>query len=235
MLQLKTLPLWARKLGRGLVTIFVCKVCLIGAAMTLGSCQSNEEDYKTLQKEEALSSFESLVMSTTPKIKNLMDEYPDVVKNPDLMDQKRVLRLEKEVNTLLQPMVLSTKKLLKWYEVEEEYLKQEFINPNDPRIALIGLLLLAAESSENQEVALNFAQAFGTVGYAYNTLPSAAQSDWVDCLIIAVGIDVAVEFFKGNVTKTFAKKAIRKIASRALGFVGAAIAVYEFGSCMGWY
>jgi len=235
MLQLKTLPLWAKRLGRGLVVIFVCKVCLIGAAMTLESCQSNEEEYKTIQQEEALNSFEALVKNTTPKIKHLMEDYPAVLKNPDLLDQKSVQKLEKEVNTLLQPMVQGTKKLLKWYEVEEEYLSQEFTDTNDPRIALVGLFLLAAENREKQAVALNFAQAFGTLSYAQDAELSEAKPDWVDCMITAVGIDLVVEFLKGNVTEAIAKKAIKKIASRALGFIGAAVAIYEYGSCMGWY
>lgn len=235
MLQLKTLPLWAKRLGKGLVAIFVLKVCLIGAAITLESCQSNEEEYKVFQQEEALTSFELLVRNTTPKIKHLMEEHPAVLKNPDLLDQKSVMKLEKEVKTLLQPMVHETKDLLKWYDVEEEYLAEEFADPNDPRIALVGLFLLAAESKEKQGVALNFAQAFGTFSYAQDTQLSEAKPDWVDCLITAVGIDVAVEFLKGNVTEAIAKKAIRKIASRTLGFLGAAIAVYEFGSCMNWF
>ncbi len=235
MLQLKTLPIWAKRLARGMVAIFLIKVCLIGATITLQSCQSNEEEYKTLQKEEALTSFEVLVKNTTPKIKDLMEDHPNVLKNPDLLDQKSVRKLEKEVNTLLQPLVNSTKKLLKWYEVEDEYLTQEFTDPNDPRIALVGLFLLAAESNEKQGVALNFAQAFGTLGYAQDAQLSEAKPDWVDCMITAVGIDAVVEFLKGNVTEAIAKKAIKKIASRAMGFIGAAVALYEFGSCMGWY
>ncbi len=235
MLQLKTLPLWAKRLGKGLVAIFICKVCLLGAAMTLESCQSNEEEYKTLQQEEALNSFEVLVKNTTPKIKNLMEEHPSVLKNPDLLDQKSAQKLEKEANTLLQPLVHSTRKLLKWYEVEDEYLNQEFTDPNDPRIALVGLFLLAAESQEKQGVALNFAQAFGTLSYAQNPQLTEDKPEWVDCMITAVGIDAVVEFLKGNVTEAIAKKAIKKIASRAMGFIGAAVALYEFGSCMQWY
>jgi hypothetical protein len=235
MLQLKTLPLWAKRLGRGLVAIFVCKVFLIGAAMTLESCQSTEEEYKTLQQEEALTSFEVLVKNTTPRIKHLMEEQPAIRKNPDLLDQKSVQKLEKEVNSLLQPLVHSTKNLLKWYEVEEEYLNQEFTDPNDPRIALVGLFLLAAESKEKQGVALNFAQAFGTLSYAQDAQLSEAKPDWVECMITAVGIDAVIEFLKGNVTEAIAKKAIKKIASRTMGLLGAAVALYEFGNCMGWY
>jgi len=238
MLQLKTLPFWAKRLARGMAAIFVIKVCLLGAAITLESCQSNEEEHKTQQQEEALTSFEVLVKNTTPKIKDLMEDHPNVLKNPDLLDQKSVQKLEKEVNILLQPLVHSTRKLLKRYEVEEEYLNQEFKDPNDPRIALVGLLLLAAENKEKQAVALNFAQAFGTFSYAQdapNNEITEDKPDWVVCMITAVGIDAVVEFLKGNVTEAIAKKAIKKIASRTLGLLGAAVALYEFGNCMDWY
>jgi hypothetical protein len=238
MLQLKTKSIWTKRLARGLVVLFGIKVCLIGAAMSLESCQSNEENYKMLQREESLSSFETLVRNTTPKIKQALEEQPALLKNPEILDQKNVQKLGQDVKNILQPMVASTKQLLKWYEVEEEFLTQEFTDPNDPRIALIGLFLLAAERQEKQEVALNFAQAFGTFTYAQdapNNELSEARPDWVECMIIAVGIDAVVEFFKGNVTEAIAKKAIKKIASRALGVVGAAVALYEFGSCMGWY
>lgn len=235
MLQIKTLSIWAKRLARGMVAISVIKVCLIGAAMTLESCQSNEEEYKQLQQEEILLSFEALVKNTTPKIRHLMEEYPDAIRKPEIMSKKSIQELEKEVKFLLEPLVDQTKILLKWYDVGEEYLAKEFADPNDPRIALVGLFLLAAENSEKQEVAINFARAFGTFSYAQDADLTEAKQDWVDCMITAVGIDAVVEFLKGNITETIAKKAIKKIASRALGFIGAAVAMFEFGSCMGWY
>ena len=35
--------------------------------------------------------------------------------------------------------------------------------------------------------------------------------------------------------KALLKKAIRKVATRALGWIGAAVFVYEFGDCMDWW
>ncbi|NJX16637.1 hypothetical protein [Tamlana crocina] len=59
--------------------------------------------------------------------------------------------------------------------------------------------------------------------------------NWYDCMLRSVGVDAVIELFNGKVTKQVAKKALRKILSRTLGWVGAGIAVYEFGSCMEWY
>jgi hypothetical protein len=51
----------------------------------------------------------------------------------------------------------------------------------------------------------------------------------------AVGIDPVIELINGNLTKSLAKKAIRKIVGSTLGWVGAAVAIYEYGDCMEWY
>lgn len=64
---------------------------------------------------------------------------------------------------------------------------------------------------------------------------SLYAQDTYDFALSAVGIDAVLELFNGKVTRAIAQKAIRKIASRTLGWVGAAWAAYEFGDCMGWY
>ncbi|TDU33705.1 hypothetical protein BXY82_3140 [Gelidibacter sediminis] len=68
-----------------------------------------------------------------------------------------------------------------------------------------------------------------------NNISNRMEPDYYDCLLRAVGIDAVIELFNGKVTKEIAKKAIRKVVGRTMGWVGAAIAVYEFGSCMNWY
>jgi hypothetical protein len=87
-------------------------------------------------------------------------------------------------------------------------------------------LALLSVKTNNNEVAMNLSGLFVSSMYA---------QDGYDCALRAVGIDAVIELFNGKVTKQIAKKAIRKIASRALGWVGAAWAAYEFGDCMGWY
>ena len=65
---------------------------------------------------------------------------------------------------------------------------------------------------------------------------SVYAQDTFDCLIRSVGIDAVVEFVKVKIiTKKAIYKLIRKVAKRALGPIGAAWAIYEFGQCMGWY
>lgn len=139
------------------------------------------------------------------------------------------------VRAALNPALAQSKKLLRTYGVSEEFLNNEFKDPNDPRIILAGLCFLATERQDGQARSINRAHLFDLGLFANHSFLFGAQKDWMECLLTAVGVDAIVEFLKGNITETLAKKAIRKIASRTLGWIGAALAVYEYGSCMDWY
>ncbi|QBA65493.1 hypothetical protein [Muriicola soli] len=236
MTQLKMLQLRVKGMAGNLAWFINIKVFLITGLIVLGSCETQESDYEKPDNKKAVALFEEVVRKTTPKVRGLIEKYPELLSEKGSMKEERVQALEKETREVLLPMVNGTKALLKSYNVNEKDLRQEFQEKDDPRIALVGLMILASESKEQMAVARNFVNAFRTVGYSLQgaTLEEA-KKDWVDCLIVAVGIDVVVDFVNGNVTEAIAKKAIKKIASRALGAIGAAIAVYEFGSCMGWY
>lgn len=65
------------------------------------------------------------------------------------------------------------------------------------------------------------------------------ENDLYDCALRSLGISALTEAFekglKSEAGKKALKKAIRKVAARTLGWVGAAWAAYEFGDCMGWW
>ena len=64
------------------------------------------------------------------------------------------------------------------------------------------------------------------------------QSQIFDCALSAIGITAIGELISNGISK-MGKRAVRvlmrKIASKYLGWVGAAIAAYEFGDCMEWW
>ena len=70
-----------------------------------------------------------------------------------------------------------------------------------------------------------------------------SDNDWYDCALRSLGIEALIKLFDSGISSaaksTIKKKALRKmvvkVASRTLGVIGAAIAVYEFGDCMDWY
>ena len=115
-------------------------------------------------------------------------------------------------------------------ELLESELGEDFYDLDDPRIALIGLAILAANDESGNQTAMNFAGMFGTTVYAQDTY---------DCVLRTIGITALTDAINNGLSssagKAALKKAIRKIASRVLGWVGAAWAAYEFGDCMGWW
>jgi hypothetical protein len=90
--------------------------------------------------------------------------------------------------------------------------------------------LIAEEQNPSMAATFDYASFFGT---------SAHASQIGECAGDALGVsDIALAISGGLQTsagKALLKKAIRKIATRALGWIGAAVFVYEFGDCMDWW
>ena len=79
----------------------------------------------------------------------------------------------------------------------------------------------------------SFFQAFGI-----NSAKAQAQDTFGGCLADAIGITAAFEVVSNGVAglgKKGVLKIIKKIGGRALGPIGAALAAYDFGDCMGWW
>jgi hypothetical protein len=89
--------------------------------------------------------------------------------------------------------------------------------------------LIAEEERQNSISSLGFSNVF---------IQSANASEIGECAGDALGVSalaaVVDQGLHTQAGKALLKKAIRKVASRALGWVGAAIFAYEFMDCMGW-
>ncbi len=187
------------------------------------ACQKEAEfpEYRNVARELALDGLEKAVR-----------ESGTVIAGPA---KTSLTERRDAVQKALRPALSESKKLLFTYGISEDYLKKEFKDLNDPRILLAGVWLLSAERKDSQARSIHRAHMFGLGFLAQENSLTESQPDWMECMLIAVGVDAIVEFVKGNITETLAKKAIRKIASRTLGWVGVALALYEYGNCMGWY
>tara|TARA_R110002073_G_scaffold108336_9_gene243611 strand:+ start:44811 stop:45632 length:822 start_codon:yes stop_codon:yes gene_type:complete len=137
---------------------------------------------------------------------------------------------EQPVIDALQPSIKNAKSYLYSLGLTDVEIENELQGSEDSNLVLVVMSLIDAENKNNSTTAFNYNDLFGQSVYAM-----ATPQDWYDCLLRSVGIDAVVELFNGKVTKEIAKKAIRKVASRTLGWIGVAIAVYEYGDCMGWY
>ena len=98
------------------------------------------------------------------------------------------------------------------------------------------VMALIAEEENPGGVAssMNFSSLFITSAHA-----TSVEQDTYDCALRAFGITAITDVVNNGISsaagKKALKKAIRKVASRVLGWVGAAWAAYEFGDCMGWW
>lgn len=220
-----------KRFGKGMLAVFVIKLLLFGGAFIIQSCQTDSIEYsQNIEQELALFKFEGLVKTSIPKIQSIVVEQHNLSfsKNTSAVVATNT---DKEIREILMPMVTGTKELLATFDFTETDLSEEFNDLEDPRIALIGLAVLAAKDETNNQTAMNFANIFGKTVYA---------QDAYDCLLRSVGIDAVIELVNSKTigsraAKKLMKKAVRKIASRTLGWVGAAVAIYEFGDCMNWY
>jgi hypothetical protein len=205
------------KFAKGVFAIFTIKLLFFGIVFLNQACQNDIGIIENEEQQIALDNFENLAKQTTVKFNNL------ALKNDYFLSTNQK-QTEQEAKNIIQPLIDGSKELFSFYGVSEsDFL--ENLDSQDPRIAILGLALLSAKR-KNNKVAMNFSELF--VGNLY-------AQDTFDCAIRAVGIDAVITLFNGKVTKEIAKKAIKKIAKRALGWVGAAWAAYEFGDCMGWY
>jgi hypothetical protein len=90
--------------------------------------------------------------------------------------------------------------------------------------------LIAEEQNSGLAASFNYASLFGTSMHASQIGECAGDALGISAItaVINQGLHTAAG-------KKLLKKAIRKVASRALGWIGAAIFVYEFADCMGWF
>lgn len=92
------------------------------------------------------------------------------------------------------------------------------------------MMLIAEEERSSSLAHVNFTNPFITSAYASQIGECAGDALGVSAIaaVVSEGLHTAAG-------KELMKKAMRKVASRALGWVGAAIFVYEFGDCMNWW
>lgn len=90
--------------------------------------------------------------------------------------------------------------------------------------------LIAEEQNSSLAATFDNAILFGTSAHASRIGACAGDALGISAIagVFAAGIN-------SSAGKALLKKAIRRVASRALGWVGAGIFVYEFGDCMDWW
>lgn len=217
---------------------------------------SIDEDLGDNQLDETILIYLLYPKNTQEDIKNLTEE---VVTIQDLSDLIRLtdavlqyqpnnenIKYKIEVSKAsimngINPMIKTAKEYLYSRGFSEEEIQMMIEENNAQESDLIPFVLKLSEASISEEsnqktptsqLKTNFSSILFTPLYAEVPLNS---SDYQSCALEAIGFDIAYSLAWSG-AKTWGKIAIKKafttIAKRALGPVGAAIAVVEFGICL---
>lgn len=242
------------KFAKGMFAIFTIKLLLLGVVTLNQACQKDDNHNLLIdsQKEKVLKKFENSLKNIAPKTNKITSNFfkkkssYKTLQAKGIIDESNIIEIldnlesktEIEVKNLLYPLVDDSQELLLSYGITENDLKEIFyeigiLDINDPSLIIISEMILAIEK-ENKTLAFNHNNLLGLSAFAYQQQPNI-----YDCALRSIGVTAVIEAFEkgihGAVGKALLKKAIRKVAVKALGWVGAVVAVYEFGNCMNWW
>ncbi len=226
--------------------IFTIKFIFIGLMFLNQACSDdlNYEDGISPNKIES-QKFINSVKIANEKIKNSsilsyheqQNNLSNEFKTDSLSSEDEPT--EEEAQEILKPVVNDGVALLKSFGVTEEEIINEFGSLDSPDIATAAL---AVHRINDMSQMSYFVKELNDDDYVYNdfsfiTTSAYAQTGnvYLDCALVAVGVDTIVEYFQGKI-KSLGKKGvlkiIRKVATRTLGWVGAAVTVYAYVSCL---
>ena len=131
--------------------------------------------------------------------------------------------------------------LLKSYGITDQEIIAEFGSLDSAMVVLAAEAVVQAENLIDDGITLTF---FEPEDYSLAALAvfginkSYAQTDtFGGCLADAIGITAAFEILEKGVAglgKKGVLKLIKKIGGKYLGYIGVALAAYDFADCMGW-
>jgi hypothetical protein len=189
-------------------------------------------------KEPIISKVElqnDIVYSVNDIIVELTETTKLLIQNTD--------RLSNNSNFNISPdeILNKSKNALNSLGIDNETIIEEFGSLNNVEIILTSLTAYKIDQLNNQGIDIIDLE----IGYNYTTdtyldlnkINSYKMDDSiVDCALDALGIPAGLIVGSAkNLGRKALLKAARKLATRILGWVGAAVAIYEFGDCMDWW
>lgn len=215
------------QIKKGLVVLVAFKLFLVGVALIVNSCQVETEDvFDNLEQETAITKFENLFNETVIELENTLNQKQNFISIKNHSSNKKIEELTKEK---LNVIVDGTKELLLAFNLTDSDLLENFDDLTDPKIALLGLAILAQKKNHNQ-TAMKFINVVSQSAYAQ------FWRHFGHCAASAIGVDLAYSFISSEESSAWKrkklKKLFKKVASRALGPVGVAITLIDFSICL---
>lgn len=225
-----------KKFIKGMLALFMINLLIFGGMLLVQSCQTDDISSEQNEQIEAITKFENLVNKTAPKIQDIVNKRQSLQKSKSVNKNQMNTQYEEEARKSLNELVIGTKELLSVYDIDDTDYINEFENNEDPRIALIGLAILASSQESQNKVGMLNKTSFNLLGISNGY----AQNQTVNCFLEATGISAGIAvvgaFTGAALTKTQVLRLVKKLAKtvgkRVIGVIGLAIIVGEFAWCM---
>jgi len=210
------------KFWRGAIYLFTLKLSLLLIIFTVTSCQQ-EEEVPEQENLEAITKFSGFVKNG----------FNDGISRSEASLENNVLT-EQRAKAMLESMTEKSIEFLVELGFQESDINEELGGKDSPQTMTVALLLLG-ELTRSQAVAKNqfdVSKLFFNQAHAYrgDVLPCLGEAFGFAAVgyILSEGIEAALEHYgtKGLM------KVLGKAAGRTLGWIGAALAAYEFAQCL---
>ncbi|MFC3415348.1 hypothetical protein [Algoriphagus hitonicola] len=228
-----------KKIFKGSLAIVLIKLIVVLSSFVYSSCQEIEFT-DDISNDYFLEKFRDVSKIQTTILKNRITSEEGI--NSRITSESTIEGMEEsELKLIIEPMVSSGVELLMSYGLTEDEIIYEFGSLTSPDISRAALAVSQLENLANDGYTI---EGFDDTDFVISGLfvQQAYASDIYDCALQAAGVKVLVELASEGLEegvkklgKKGVKKLVKKVASRTLGWVGAAVAGYEFGDCMGWW
>ena len=223
----------------------VIALSIIIGGLVFYSCKKTEEiNAEDNHRKEAVLTFENSIKSKSSEVAALTksvfaSKNQFSKKNRSLISESEQEKQESQAKESLLSLLEDSKKLLLEYGIDDKILKEQFGDENNPAIINLGMYILYINKQDSKqtlsEAGFNHFFSFSTFADNNSSKDKDNESSIVDCAMEALG--VPSELILGgakNLTTKAILKAAKKLATRTVGWLGAAVAVYEFGDCMNY-
>jgi len=181
---------------------------------------------------ETIAFYEN--MTSIQDLANLIDNHNAILQyEPTETNSNYQVNLPLDaIEESLNPLVQQSKEFLYTKGFTEQDIQQMIQQENGSETDLIPLVMTITQAENGNLVANNFN--FLPINYAY----SYTWSEVGHCGMHALGVDLLFSLGSSSATvwsMAAIKSAFKTVAKRMLGPIGVAIAVVDFGLCMGGY
>ena len=218
-----------KKLRNGTVYIFSFFAVIISTLFIVQSCKNDENyvDSNSINNTTELNKFKKAMIKSA----EIINKKKIYSRTPLIIDSTAVL-FEESIH-------LEAINLIKSYGITEAEIISEFGSLEDPRISHAAQFILYEEELLLEGHTMNIFDStdYSLVAFNFIGVNTLYAQTVGGCLGEAAGINLIKDVFEGGIKKLGKKgamKLVTKVASKYLGWIGAAVMVMEFSECMGW-